>query len=103
MLGVRGKLFFTIQARVLQRIVYQLYSDDKKWELPPDLLEPPTNCCMSGCGNCVLIEYAEKLTKHFKDGGEKAQKIILEKIDDPNMKAFLLTELRCLKIQEKQK
>lgn len=99
MLGARARLFFTIQNRVLQRIVFKLYSDDRKSELPPDLLEPPTNCCMSGCANCVWVDYAEKLTKHFEDGGEKAQQLIIEQIDDPNMRAFLLTELRSLKFR----
>lgn len=58
--------------------------------------EAPTNCCMSGCANCVWIQYAEELASLFKDGGKTSRQIILQKFDDPNMKAFLLTELRAL-------
>uniref|UniRef100_T1I0R3 Oxidoreductase-like domain-containing protein n=1 Tax=Rhodnius prolixus TaxID=13249 RepID=T1I0R3_RHOPR len=59
--------------------------------------ELPTNCCMSGCANCVWIQYAEELTKIFKDGGDKSREIILKKVDDPNMKAFLSLELTKLR------
>lgn len=52
---------------------------------------------MSGCANCVWLEYAEKLTEYFKDGGERAIKEINEKVDDPSVKAFLLQELRMRK------
>lgn len=59
-------------------------------QIPP----PPTTCCMSGCANCVYLAYAEEVTKIFSDGGHLAQEIILESIDDPNMKCFLSMELR---------
>jgi hypothetical protein len=49
---------------------------------------------MSGCANCVWLEYAEKLSRYYRDGGEEAFKKIQEKVTDPNMKAFLLHELR---------
>lgn len=58
--------------------------------------EPPTTCCMSGCANCVWIEYAEKLTAYFKDGGDKARKHILDSVTDSNMRAFLMMELRTM-------
>lgn len=57
----------------------------------PDI---PTTCCMSACANCVWIEYANKLSEILGDGGEKSIEIINEKITDPNMKAFLITELK---------
>lgn len=63
----------------------------------PELPEAPTTCCMSGCANCVWLEYAEKLTQYFRDGGEQALKEINEKVDDPNIKAFILQELRTRK------
>lgn len=75
---------------------------NKKPIYTPDPLEvpdPPTTCCMSGCANCVWIEYAEKLTKVFNDGGEAAQKEIMEKVCDPNMQAYLAMELRILKVK----
>lgn len=58
-------------------------------------LEEPTTCCMSGCPNCVWIQYAEKLSQRFNNSSDDVQKIIMEKITDPNMKAFLSMELRC--------
>uniref|UniRef100_A0A1B6MMX1 Oxidoreductase-like domain-containing protein n=1 Tax=Graphocephala atropunctata TaxID=36148 RepID=A0A1B6MMX1_9HEMI len=58
--------------------------------------EEPTTCCMSGCANCVWIDYANQLCKIFNDDGEKSKEIILSKVTDPNMKAFLLMELKAL-------
>ena len=54
--------------------------------------EPPTTCCMSGCANCVWIDYAEKLKEYYCDGGQTAKEEIM-KIEDPNMRAFLLMEI----------
>ncbi|KAJ8664349.1 hypothetical protein QAD02_006011 [Eretmocerus hayati] len=59
-----------------------------------DELEEPTTCCMSGCANCVWIEYAEKLSQVLKDSPGDVQKLIMEKVQDPNMRAFLSMELR---------
>ncbi|XP_076235513.1 uncharacterized protein LOC143179944 [Calliopsis andreniformis] len=58
-----------------------------------DLTEP-TNCCMSGCANCVWIQYAEKLSAALEKSDVDMQKVILEKVQDPNMRAFLSMELR---------
>ncbi|KAJ8984670.1 hypothetical protein NQ317_015761 [Molorchus minor] len=63
--------------------------------------EEPSTCCMSGCANCVWIEYAEALTEYFKDGGDQALKEINEKVTDPNIKSFLLHELRMRNIKPK--
>lgn len=59
--------------------------------------EVPETCCMQGCPNCVWLEYAENISKYFKDGGEQAIKEINERVDDPSLKAFLLHELRTRK------
>ncbi|KAK9885190.1 hypothetical protein WA026_010697 [Henosepilachna vigintioctopunctata] len=73
----------------------KLVVDDAKYtELP----EEPTTCCMSGCANCIWLEYAEKLSKIFGDGGDKAIQEINNKVNDPNLKAFLLQELKLKKI-----
>ncbi|XP_019761019.1 oxidoreductase-like domain-containing protein 1 [Dendroctonus ponderosae] len=63
---------------------------------PPSIQAPeePATCCMSGCANCVWLEYAEKLTEYYRDGGETSVKEINEKITDPSIKAYLLFEIR---------
>ena len=55
--------------------------------------EPPTTCCMSGCANCVWVEYAEELARLYKDGGRAAEKV-MKAIEDPSLKIFLSLELR---------
>ncbi|CAH1793382.1 unnamed protein product, partial [Owenia fusiformis] len=57
---------------------------------PPPL--PPEFCCMSGCANCVWIAYADELKDYYKDGGDKAKAEIM-KIEDANLRSFLLLEL----------
>jgi hypothetical protein len=69
-------------------------NSDEKNKKGDEYPEEPTTCCMSGCANCVWLEYAEKLSRYYRDGGEEAFKKIQEKVTDPNMKAFLLHELR---------
>lgn len=61
-------------------------------------IQEPTNCCMSGCANCVWIQYAEKLSVVLKDSPSDVQKLIMEKVQDSNMRAFLSMELRVRKI-----
>ncbi|KAL2715522.1 hypothetical protein V1478_015220 [Vespula squamosa] len=75
-----------------ERIEGQKKADDT---LSIDEIEEPTNCCMSGCTNCVWIQYAEKLSNSLKVSNLDVQKEIMEKIQDPNMRAFLSMELRC--------
>lgn len=59
-----------------------------------DDISEPTNCCMSGCANCVWIQYAEKLSATLEKSDVDVQKLIMDKVQDPNMKAFLSMELR---------
>lgn len=56
--------------------------------------EEPTNCCMTGCANCVWLVYAQEISDYYKDGGEKAESEIMKKVNDPNIRAFLMHELR---------
>lgn len=55
--------------------------------------DPPTNCCMSGCANCVWITYAQELVAIYKDGGRAAEKV-MKAIDDPSLKIFISLELK---------
>lgn len=84
---------------------FRRYCDDKvdteeQKQSEIELPDPPTTCCMSACPNCVWVEYANQLNEIFRDGGEKSKKIIEEKITDPNMKAYLLMELKMLNLKK---
>ena len=57
------------------------------------LPEAPTNCCMTGCSNCVWIQYADSLINHYKDGGVKAREELEQLVTDPTLKMFLRLEL----------
>ena len=63
--------------------------DDQEVTIP----DPPTTCCMSGCANCVWIEYAKELAAIYKDGGQAAERV-MKAIEDPSLKIFLSLELR---------
>jgi len=59
--------------------------------------EPPVECCMSGCANCVWIQYAEELKGYYSDGqGSQMAKEAIEQIDNPGLKMFLKLELGLL-------
>lgn len=69
-------------------------------EITEEDLIPPTNCCMSGCSNCVWIDYVEKLTKFYSSpemGKERVHREV-ENIDDPNIKAWLIMDLKFKKL-----
>lgn len=51
---------------------------------------------MSGCANCVWIQYAEELSEKLRDGSHRARAIIMNEVQDTNMRAFLEMELRNL-------
>ena len=66
-----------------------------------EIPDPPTNCCMSGCANCVWIDYAHELASIYRDGGRAAERVMTA-IEDPSLKIFLNLELKELKEQEEQ-
>jgi len=68
-------------------------------QIPPE----PTTCCMSGCANCVWLDYAQTLAKLLGDNDEEAREIVLSKITDPNLKMFLSLELRQMARQREEK
>ncbi|ALC47587.1 CG5500 [Drosophila busckii] len=86
--------------RLARAVLAKQLADNKgsDIEIPPE----PTNCCMSGCANCVWIEYAQTLTKLLEGNGERAREIVLSKIQDPNLRMFLELELRNIKLKSEE-
>lgn len=73
-------------------LIYYVCSIIPARQIPP----PPQTCCGSGCQNCVWIAYAEEIMQYFQDGGHTARKLVLDQIEDVNMRAFVGMQLRIL-------
>lgn len=58
---------------------------------PPDPPAPDL-CCMSGCANCVWIEYAKELKDYYKDDTPAVDEA-LKKIEDPSFRSFIKIEI----------
>lgn len=57
--------------------------------------EPPVDCCMSGCANCLWIQYAEDLKDYFSEAESEAiLKKAIEEVDHPGLKWFLKVEMK---------
>ncbi|XP_039314683.1 oxidoreductase-like domain-containing protein 1 [Solenopsis invicta] len=99
---LRSRLFVTKSLCYCRRNLSMQKDDEDRLEHVKessiDDLTEPTNCCMSGCTNCVWIKYAEKLSNMMEKSNIDLQKAIFEKVQDPNMRAFLAMELRCRKL-----
>ena len=64
------------------------------------LPDPPSNmCCMSGCANCVWLDYTDDMIKAYENKGQTLDlSIVLKEIDDnvsdPMIKSFIKMELK---------
>lgn len=58
---------------------------------------------MSGCHNCVWIEYAETVAKLLDGNCDEARQFVLNKIQDTNLKMFLAIELKNIQYNMEQK
>ena len=64
------------------------------------LPDPPSNmCCMSGCANCVWLDYTDDMIKTYENKGQTLDlNIVLKEIDDnvndPMIKSFIKMELK---------
>ena len=63
---------------------------------PPSL---PTDCCKSGCANCVWLEYAEATLTYYTNIGKALQpgelfRVVEANIQDPMIKTFVKMELK---------
>lgn len=62
--------------------------------------DPPSNmCCMSGCANCVWLDYTDDMIKTYENKGQTLDlNIVLKEIDDnvndPMIKSFIKMELK---------
>ena len=62
--------------------------------------DPPSNmCCMSGCANCVWLDYTDDMIKTYENKGHTLDlNIVLKEIDDnvndPMIKSFIKMELK---------
>ena len=63
---------------------------------PPSL---PTTCCLSGCANCVWLDYAEALVTHYQARGEGLSlatllDMVATHVEDPMVSTFVKMELK---------
>lgn len=86
----------------MEPILKTITMSDKKPEIFSEMVpgkgrppEPPVDCCMSGCANCVWIKYADELKDYYCDGKERALQEI-ELMENESLKAFLKLELSLL-------
>ena len=69
---------------------------EKEEEGPPSL---PTTCCMSGCANCVWLDYADAMVAYYSARGQGValQDLLTtmrSNVEDPMVKTFIEMELK---------
>lgn len=64
---------------------------------PPEI---PACCCMSGCANCVYIQYAAEVADYFKQNSTAALKFV-DSIEDETLKTFLRMEIEHILLKQK--
>ena len=85
-----------VQARNLSDGIPNSGSSSENKEPDP----PPANlCCMSGCANCVWLDYADDMIKYYERKGEtlKVEEIldlVDQNVDDEMIKAFVKMEIK---------
>lgn len=65
--------------------------DDLSFKL--SLYPDPNLCCREGCENCIYIQYANELEKHFKNSS-MALKEVEKQIDDPSVRQFIIMQIK---------
>ena len=68
----------------------------KEEDGPPPL---PTTCCMSGCANCVWLDYADAMVAYYSARGqgvalEDLLTTMRSNVEDPMVKTFIEMELK---------
>jgi hypothetical protein len=61
----------------------------------------PEFCCMSGCPNCVYIQYAVEMASYYNDNGHRAMQVI-DAIKDETLKAFIKMEVKEILLNPKR-
>ena len=96
------KLMNQTSCKVLVRSTRRAASGDGGAPSPsvqPPVPTLPGPCCMSGCANCVWLDYAEEMVTYYQSLGKKMELTELlhtleDNVDDPMVKAFLKMELK---------
>lgn len=102
--AMREKIAFSRYNGQMNCIVAHPFSssrDDSAGDADGDeqvvLPDYPTDCCGSGCVNCVWVRWAEQVCSQYSQQGPSlARAKILPHITDPSLKMFITMELDAL-------
>lgn len=54
----------------------------------------PDLCCMSGCDNCVWVQYAVQLDAYCQGRGEQGLRELDARVSDPAVRAYIRLQIR---------